>query len=70
MSYLPLFYSQLYNFFESFLIDKGSVDQAEAWLDFEGVPLKWYAEYPYPLSILILFFLQLTRLASLPGTGP
>ncbi|KAF8423398.1 autophagy protein Apg5-domain-containing protein [Tirmania nivea] len=48
VSYLPLFYPQLYAFFESFLIDKDSVNPAEAWLDFEGVPLKWH----WPIGLL------------------
>ena len=50
MSYLPLFYPQLYTFFESFLIDKSSVNPAEAWLDFEGVPLRWYTSNPTSCS--------------------
>ncbi|KAF8455127.1 autophagy protein Apg5-domain-containing protein [Terfezia claveryi] len=48
VSYLPLFYPQLYAFFEPFLIDKCSVNPAEAWLDFEGVPLKWH----WPIGLL------------------
>ncbi|KAF8470885.1 autophagy protein Apg5-domain-containing protein [Kalaharituber pfeilii] len=48
VSYLPLFYPQLYTFFESFLIDKDTCKPSEAWLEFEGVPLKWH----WPIGLL------------------
>ncbi|KAL1304678.1 hypothetical protein AAFC00_003634 [Neodothiora populina] len=47
LSYLPFIFPRLHAFFSSSLIDP-TVAPHEAWLSFEGVPLKWH----YPVGLL------------------
>ncbi|KAI6867728.1 autophagy protein 5 [Hortaea werneckii] len=47
LSYLAFLLPRLHAFFSSNLIDAGTLPHT-AWLDFEGVPLKWH----YPLGLL------------------
>lgn len=47
MSYLPFFLPRLHAFFSSSLIDP-AIAAHDAWLSFEGVPLKWH----YPVGLL------------------
>jgi autophagy-related protein 5 len=47
LSYLGLLLSKLYTFFEGSLINP-DISPDDAWLEYEGVPLKWH----YPLGLL------------------
>ncbi|KAA8905543.1 autophagy protein Apg5-domain-containing protein [Sphaerosporella brunnea] len=52
LSYIPLYISQIFQFFEPWLDTKvASVDNA--WLEFEGVPLKWH----WPIGVLYDLFI-------------
>ena len=42
LSYIPLYVSKIYDFFAADLNDPSASKPENAWLEFEGVPLKWY----------------------------
>lgn len=47
LSYLPFLLTRLHAFFSSSLIDP-TITAQDAWLSFDGVPLKWH----YPIGLL------------------
>ena len=54
LSYIPLYIDQIYRFFEPVLIDATASTPENFWLEFEGVPLKWWvppSPQPPPRSI-------------------